>query len=131
MCRRNFDHCCGSGKTCEYLGPKGCTADSLSCKFWLCEKAIDYLNTIKSDKKHPLYNTCLRYLRMRISFDAICHALNIPLKGRASKFDTFDLYNKYRQNTYLERWFDNMYLRPFGEFISSRRAEIERSLSLF
>jgi hypothetical protein len=67
---------------------------------------------------------------MRVSFDAICHALDIPLKGRSSKFDNFDTNNKSRENTYLERWFDNIYLRPFGQFISSRQAEIEHNTPL-
>jgi Leucine-rich repeat (LRR) protein len=130
VCRRNSNRCCSAGGTCGYAGPGGCTVDSLSCKFWICEKAMDYLCAIKSDRKHPLRKTCARYLRMRISFDAICHALDIPLKGRASKFDNFDINNTYRENTDLERWFDNIYLRPFGQFISSREAETERISSL-
>jgi hypothetical protein len=126
VCRRKSDPCCTTGGTCGYRGPRGCTVDSLPCKFWICEKVMDYLDTIKSDKKHPLHKTCVRYLRMRISFDVICHALDIPLKGRASKFDHFDINNKYRENTYLERWFDNIFLRPFGQFISSSQAKTER-----
>jgi hypothetical protein len=128
VCRRNFDQCCSTGGVCEYLGPRGCKVESLSCKFWLCEKALEYLYAIKSNVKHPLYKMCKYYLKQRVFFEEICRALDIPQRGRVSKFETFDVNNKELINTYIDRWFDNILERQFGEFISTDLAEKERNM---
>lgn len=125
-CRRNNYHCCGHNERCGYLGPKGCTTESLSCKLWLCQNALEGLEEIKGNKNHVLYKPLKKYLRMRIFFENLCHAFNIPLKGRASKFDTFGARQNEKLNIYIDRWYDNILLRYWGNFLSVEDAAKER-----
>jgi hypothetical protein len=127
VCRKNHNRCCGGRNTCGYLGADGCQTECLSCKMWFCDSALEYLHRVKADPKHPLHRLCVKYLRMRIKYDAWCFALRIPLKLWASQFDTFCNQNaKKRINTYIDRWYDNIRLYSWGDFVSAEEIAIMR-----
>jgi hypothetical protein len=121
-CRRADRQCCSTGGGCEYLGKKGCSVESLACKLWLCQEALAYIEELKSSPNRFLRKGCLTYLRMRRSCDEICRALDIRFKGRASREDVFNPDCHSYQNTAIDRWYDNLYHRPWGEFISVAEA---------
>jgi hypothetical protein len=127
-CRRNAEPCCSSGGICNYLGGSGCMVEALACKMWLCRKSLDYIRLLESDRKHPLHRKCVKYQRMRRRFDELSRALDIQFKGRASKDDCFNPVHQGYQNTAIDRWFDNIYIRPWGQFISGEEAEHEREI---
>jgi Leucine-rich repeat (LRR) protein len=128
-CRRNSEPCCSSGGKCNYLGDKGCTVEALACKMWLCRMSLEYMRLLETDKNHPLHKKCLKYRRTRRRFDEICRALDIRFKGRASKEDCFNPGHHGYQNTGIDHWFDNLYIRPWGQFISNEEAEHEREIN--
>jgi hypothetical protein len=127
-CRRNSEPCCSSGDKCNYLGEKGCTVEALACKMWLCGKSLEYARLLEADKNHPQHKKCLKYQRMRRKYDEISRALNIRFKGRASKEDCFNPAHHGYQNTSIDHWFDNLCIRPWGQFISNEEAEHEREI---
>ena len=126
QCRRPYRQCCQWEYVCKHLGDSGCSVESLSCKLWLCDKALAYLNPIAANRAHPLHKTCVRYLKLRERYEAFCRAFDIPLKVRSSKVEAFDPANTRFINTYIDHWFDNIPTRSRGEFISVTRAETER-----
>jgi hypothetical protein len=127
LCRRENNQCCHNEYVCQYLDEDGCSVESLCCKLWLCNKALEYLDTIAKDRKHPLHRTCIVYLKMRDRFDFICWAFDIPRKGRCSKADAFNPNNTEYMNVYTEKWFNNIRIYPRGLFISDAQAETERN----
>ncbi|GHU66761.1 hypothetical protein FACS189447_08210 [Spirochaetia bacterium] len=127
-CRRNSEPCCTSGGKCNYLGDKGCKVQALACKMWLCRKSLEYVRLLEADKNHPLHKKCLQYQRMRRRYDELSRALDIRFKGRASKEDCFNPEHQGYQNTSIDRWYDNLYIRPWGQFMSKEDAEHEREV---
>ncbi|AEF81488.1 leucine Rich Repeat domain protein [Leadbettera azotonutricia ZAS-9] len=127
-CRRNSEPCCTSGGKCGYLGDKGCTEEALACKMWLCRKSLEYMRLLEADKNHPLHKKCLKYQRMRRKYDELSRALDIRFKGRASKEDCFNPEHHGYQNTTIDHWYDNIYIRPWGQFISEEDAGHEREV---
>jgi hypothetical protein len=65
---------------------------------------------------------------MRRRYDELSRALDIRFKGRASKDDCFNAEHHGYQNTGIDHWFDNLYIRPWGQFISNEEAEHEREV---
>ncbi|MDR2619089.1 MAG: hypothetical protein LBC62_09490 [Treponema sp.] len=125
-CRRNRNQCCSSGGSCEYLGKSGCSVKSLACKIWLCEEALGYIKRLESGGNRRLRKRCRKYLRMRRRYDEICRILDIRFKGRASKEQVFDPDCTNYQNTSIDRWYDNISHRLWGQFISLDDACRER-----
>jgi hypothetical protein len=130
LCRRPGNQCCVSGGHCGFLDERsGCTVKSLACKIWLCKQALDYVTGIAKDKTHAMRGSARRYLRFRKKCDFWCRALGIELKGRSSKEEVFDPSCDRIMNTLIERWYDNIYLRPKGCFPSRNKIERERESS--
>jgi Leucine-rich repeat (LRR) protein len=130
-CRRYYDQCCGAGDRCAYLSETGCAAKSICCKFWLCEKALEYIASIMTDAAHPQRKLCAKYLKLRERYDILCRAFAIPLKGRCSKDDAFNARDKKTMNIYTDRWYNNILLRPRGLFVSAADAATEQSVPFF
>jgi hypothetical protein len=108
QCRRPYRQCCQWEHVCEHLGSTGCSVESLSCKLWLCDKAIAYLEPIAAARAHPLHRTCIRYFKLRERCNALCRIFGIPLKVRCSKAESFDPANTKFVNTRIDHWFDNV-----------------------
>jgi hypothetical protein len=95
VCRRNKVNCCETGMPCKHLTASGCTAECLSCKFWLCGTALSYLQDIAQNKAEAALSTgeprkkAARFLKLRERYGFLCRAFNIPLKIRCSKVDAF------------------------------------------
>ncbi|MDR2418396.1 MAG: hypothetical protein LBD79_05025 [Treponema sp.] len=126
QCRRPYRQCCQWESVCEHLSDTGCSVESLSCKLWLCDKALAYLKPIAANRAHPLHKTCVRYLKLRERYEALCRAFDIPLKARCSKAESFDPANTRFINTRIDHWFDNIPTRSQGQSASATRAESAR-----
>jgi Leucine-rich repeat (LRR) protein len=138
VCRKNHNKCCVGRRECKYLGNNGCRTKSLSCKMWLCKPATEYLEAIQANHKNPLYKACVKYLQLRNRYNTLCIALNIPMKVWASVYDTlYGTYNEdnddndasYVLNMYIDRWYDNVLLHPWGNFSSAKKIALMRTMT--
>ena len=83
----------------------------------LCEKAVKLLRTMRAAKKRtPLRTTARRYYRMRIVTELLCKLLNIPLKIRTGKAESFDKEAGEFVNVKIKRWYDGIELYPLGVY---------------
>jgi hypothetical protein len=98
--------CCHSGGVCEYLSDSGCTVHSLSCLFWLCNQALDYLQQMASNPLDTLFLQAKSFLNLRPHLVQIAENY-IPLQQRASEDDTFIHSKEDRQLRQIPFWFDD------------------------
>lgn len=73
--------CCGG---CKYLGPDGCTTNSLACKLWICYTL---------DKQQPQLVVELKELHRQVK------EAKLPLVFRGSKEDSFNDAVKHHNPT--------------------------------
>jgi len=106
VCLRKDRNCCKIPYPNQCLTETGCNCKPLSCKFWLCTAALSRLISSKKGR---------RFLIKRRLYSYLCIALNIPLKIRCSKINSFD--DKAKEpfvDVSLVDWFDNP-LVPYAE----------------
>jgi hypothetical protein len=80
-CLRLDRQCCTIPYRCQHLTETSCRFKALTCKFWLCSAARARLASTRKGRT-------LLAKRRRYSF--WCQALNIPLKIRCTRLNSFD-----------------------------------------
>ena len=97
VCLRRDRQCCSIPYPCENLTGNKCGLRALTCKFWLCSAA-------RARADYSWRGRRLLGLRRFLSF--WCQALNVPLKVRCSKRDSFEDKAGARFADLAEGWFD-------------------------
>jgi hypothetical protein len=116
-CLNSERQCCHHEWECTNLCGTGCAVDSLSCKLWLCNDAVERLRMMRAEKNKPeLRSTARRYYNMRIATDLLCKVLNVPIKLRAGKAESFDKETGDFVNTKIKHWYDGIVLYPRGVY---------------
>ncbi|MDR1836306.1 MAG: hypothetical protein LBQ89_01465 [Treponema sp.] len=96
-CLRLDRQCCSIPYPCGELTDKKCGLRALTCKFWLCTAAQARAASTWRGR---------RLLGMRRFYSFWCQALNVPLKVRCSRRDSFDDDAKARFADLAEGWYD-------------------------
>jgi hypothetical protein len=125
-CRREGNQCCSAGGNCKFLSDKGCDVFCLACKIWLCGEALAWLQNTARNPAHPLHDKAQQYLDLRRRCDETARALGIRFKGRSTIDDVFNRRKGGLQNTDLDRWYDNLYIRPWGQFPAEEELDRDR-----
>ena len=106
--------CCHSDYTCEHHSDKGCTTHSLSCLFWLCHQALNYLDQITSNPQDPLYFQAKLYVTIRPHLVHIAEHY-IPIQQRASEDETFSYTEEDPSLVKVPNWYDNWGGNPWDD----------------
>ena len=97
-CLRRDRQCCTIPFSCPDLTAAACSLKALSCKFWLCSAARARLAATRRGRS---------FLAKRRRYSFWCRALNIPLKIRCSRRDSFnDKSPRPFADTSDSDWFD-------------------------